>query len=169
MLIQIFQKWWIENSSLLTCVKTIQNSAYGVVLYCFYMREIGLDFSIQHYWSHYITTIFVGMRIAGPNRRGFGVWTNIKGKLIYYRPTWQIIAKVLGKGRESISVKGRRGMPLANIRPIVKIKWAVSFLSPWKMMLSCRLSAQCVQEHGMLQHSIAIIHRYICSFHWSSR
>ena len=44
MVIQKLQKCWIENPILLTCVKTIQNSAYAVVLDCFYMREIGLDF-----------------------------------------------------------------------------------------------------------------------------
>jgi hypothetical protein len=32
MLIQRLQKCWIENPSLLTCVKTIQNSAYSIVL-----------------------------------------------------------------------------------------------------------------------------------------
>ena len=31
---------------LLTCVKTIHNSAYGVVFDCFYTCEISLDFSI---------------------------------------------------------------------------------------------------------------------------
>ena len=49
MLIQRLQKWWIENPSLLTCVKTIQNSAYGIILDCFYTREIGLDLSIHHF------------------------------------------------------------------------------------------------------------------------
>ena len=44
MLIKKLQKCWIENPIRLTCVKTIQNSAYGIVLDCFYMREIGLDF-----------------------------------------------------------------------------------------------------------------------------
>ena len=39
-------------------VKAIQNSAYGVVLDCFNMCEIGLDFSIQHFWCHWITSIF---------------------------------------------------------------------------------------------------------------
>ena len=31
----LLQRWWIENPSLLTCVKTIQNSAYGIVLTIF--------------------------------------------------------------------------------------------------------------------------------------
>ena len=56
MLIQRFQKQWIENPSLLTCVKTIQNSAYSVILDWFYMRDMGLDFSIQLFLSHWITT-----------------------------------------------------------------------------------------------------------------
>ena len=43
MLIQRLKKCWIENPSL-TCVKTIQNSVYGIILDCFNMREIGLDF-----------------------------------------------------------------------------------------------------------------------------
>ena len=53
----LIQKCWIENPSLLICVKTIQNSAYGIVLDCFHTREIGLDFSSHHFWSHWITTI----------------------------------------------------------------------------------------------------------------
>ena len=60
MLIQKLQKWWIENPSLLTCVKTIQNSVYGVVLYCFYMHEISLDFSMQHVFAaENFTTLFI--------------------------------------------------------------------------------------------------------------
>ena len=35
----------IENPHLLTCVKTIQNSTYGIILDCFNMHEIRLDFS----------------------------------------------------------------------------------------------------------------------------
>ena len=50
MLIQRLQKWWI--------VKTIQNSAYGTVLDCFYLPEISVDFSIHHFSSHWITTFF---------------------------------------------------------------------------------------------------------------
>ena len=42
----------IENPSLLTCVKTIQNFTYSVVLDCFYTREIGLDFS-----THYLKSL----------------------------------------------------------------------------------------------------------------
>ena len=49
MLIQRLQKWWIENPILLTCVKTIQNSAYSVILDSFYTREFGVDFSIHHF------------------------------------------------------------------------------------------------------------------------
>ena len=41
---------------LLTCVKTFQSAAYGVVLGCFNMHEFGLDFSIQYFWSHWITS-----------------------------------------------------------------------------------------------------------------
>ena len=57
MLIQRLQKWWIENPSLLTCVKTIQTSTYGIVLDCFDTFEIGLDFTIRQVSSHWITTI----------------------------------------------------------------------------------------------------------------
>jgi hypothetical protein len=37
---------WDWNSSLLTCVKAIQNFVYIGVLDCFYMREIGYDYEI---------------------------------------------------------------------------------------------------------------------------
>ena len=67
MLIQKIQKWWIENPSLLTCVKTIQNSTYGVTLVCFYTCEISVYFSIHHFWSHWITTILHSKSIVdGP-------------------------------------------------------------------------------------------------------
>ena len=52
MLIHRLKKWWIENPSLLTCVKIIHNSAYSIVLDCFYTP----DFSIHHFWNHWITT-----------------------------------------------------------------------------------------------------------------
>ena len=58
----------IKNQSLLTCVKTIQNSAYVIVLDCFYMREIGSDFSIYQFWSHWITTIKLLNKGSG------GIW-----------------------------------------------------------------------------------------------
>ena len=49
--------------------KAIQNSAYGVLLDCFYMLEVGLDFSIHHFLSHWITTLIgAGIRVVGqPN------------------------------------------------------------------------------------------------------
>ena len=37
------------QASLLTYVKTIQNSADCIALDCFKTREIGVDFSIQHF------------------------------------------------------------------------------------------------------------------------
>ena len=49
----------IENPSLPTCVKAIQKLSYCIVLDCFYTREISLDFSIHHFGSHWITTIWV--------------------------------------------------------------------------------------------------------------
>ena len=75
MLIQRLQKWWIENSSLLTCVKTIQNFAYCIILDCFYMREIGLDFSIHNFWSHWITTV---------SRKNESVWWISLSDLLSY-------------------------------------------------------------------------------------
>ena len=58
MLIQRLKNCWIENPSLLTFVRTIQNSTYSVILDCFYTREIDLYFWIHHFWSHGITTIW---------------------------------------------------------------------------------------------------------------
>ena len=60
MQIQRPKKCWIENPNFLTCVKTIQNSACGLVLDWFNTREISLDFSIQHFSSHWITTFQYG-------------------------------------------------------------------------------------------------------------
>ena len=61
MLIQRLQKWWIENPSLLTCVKAIQNFAYGVVLDCFYTHEIGLDFSLHHFLSNFVPKLTLAL------------------------------------------------------------------------------------------------------------
>ena len=49
--------------------KAIQNSAYSLVLDCFYLSEIGFDFSIQHFLGHWITTLIgAGIRVVGqPN------------------------------------------------------------------------------------------------------
>ena len=39
MLIQRLQNWRLDNPSLPTCVKTIQNSVYSFVLDCFYTQD----------------------------------------------------------------------------------------------------------------------------------
>ena len=57
LLIQRHKKCWIENPSLLTCVKLIQNSPHNIKLDCLNMRMIRFDFPIQHFWSHWITSI----------------------------------------------------------------------------------------------------------------
>ena len=46
----------------LTRVKTIQYDSMSRVLGCFYTLEIGLDFSIHHFSSHWITTIICKTR-----------------------------------------------------------------------------------------------------------
>ena len=57
LLIQRLKKCWMENQSLLTFVKTIQNIAYGIVLDCFNMREIELDFS-RSFHVYYSRVVF---------------------------------------------------------------------------------------------------------------
>ena len=120
---------------------------FNFIFYCgsFDIYHSGLAWSVLFFVTVYI------VKISTVHKR--------KTDLLSYNLT--NYSQGIRKGRKSISEKEGGGMPLANIRPIVKIKWAVSFLSPWEMMLSCRLSAKCVQEHGMLQHSIAIIHTYV--------
>ena len=47
-------------------ILTFHTIAYSVVLDCFYKCEIGVDFSIHCFWSHWITSL----QYASRNARG---------------------------------------------------------------------------------------------------
>ena len=82
---QYYKNYIIWLLYLLTCVRAIQNSAYGVVLDSFYTHEIGLDFSTHHFLNHWITSIF-------PNKSTRFIWVfialvldNFENALPYFR------------------------------------------------------------------------------------
>ena len=97
MLIQRLQKCWIENPILLTCAKTIQNSTWGVVLDCFYTREIRLDFSNHHFWSHWITKIIFFLIFIVTRH----IFSYIKGGLISEKKF--TLAQISKKGAKSFT------------------------------------------------------------------
>ena len=74
---QRHQKWWIQNPSLLTCVKTIRNFAYVVCWIVFTRVRLVLIFQ---------STIFevIGLPQSGMETRGLDLRS-----LIYYKnSTW---------------------------------------------------------------------------------
>ena len=78
----------IENPSLLTCVKTIQNLAYGVVLDCFHICVIGLDFSNHHFWIHWITTMLLTY-----------LWLSFKDKA-----NWSLVHEILSMHAKAVTI-----------------------------------------------------------------